>query len=74
MAITDAAEFAHLSRVEVAALGTSLDTIRSDVESSRGVRDADYVRRMILAQRACEAVARLTLLVSRRRSTWLIGT
>ncbi|MBJ7290387.1 acyl-CoA desaturase, partial [Williamsia sp.] len=59
---------------QVDALGASLDAIRADIESSRGIRDADYIRRTILAQRAGEVIARLILLASRRRSTWLVGT
>ncbi|MCZ4550726.1 fatty acid desaturase family protein [Gordonia rubripertincta] len=74
MAITDIAQFAHLTDVDVKALGDELDSIRSDVEDDRGVRDARYIRRTIALQRGLEVCARATLLCSRRRPLWLLGT
>ena len=47
MAITDVAQYAHLSREDIDALGAELDTIRQDIEESRGERDATYIRRAI---------------------------
>ncbi len=73
MAITDAAEFAHLSDAEVTALGAALDDIRADTEAARGTSDARYIRRAIIGQRVCEAAGRLTLLASSRRSMRLAG-
>ncbi|ORM24287.1 acyl-CoA desaturase [Williamsia sp. 1135] len=74
MAITDIAQFAHLTDVDVKALGDELDSIRSDVEDDRGVRDARYIRRTIALQRGLEVCARATLTGSRRRPLWLLGT
>ncbi|WP_207838719.1 fatty acid desaturase family protein [Williamsia soli] len=74
MAITDIAQFAHLTDMDVKALGDELDSIRSDIEDDRGVRDARYIRRAIALQRGLEVCARATLMGSRRRPLWLLGT
>ncbi len=74
MAISDVAEFAHLTRSQVVAVGAALDGIRADVEERRGIDDARYIRRAIAAQRACEVAGRLALLVPGRRPMWLLGT
>ena len=65
MAIADVAQYAHLSETEMAALGAELDTIRRDIEESRGARDATYIRRTIAFQRTLEAAARLLIAASR---------
>ena len=54
MAITDVAQYAHLSKTEMQALGAELDTIRRDIEESRGAHDATYIRRTIAFQRTLE--------------------
>ncbi|MGO3328520.1 fatty acid desaturase family protein, partial [Gordonia sp. (in: high G+C Gram-positive bacteria)] len=59
---------------DVDALGAELDALRREVESSRGERDATYLRRTIRAQRTLEIVGRAALLGSRRRSLWWLGT
>jgi fatty acid desaturase len=74
MAITDVAEYAHLSRTDIDALGAELDAIRRDIEDSLGERDAAYIRRIIRLQRVLEAAARLVILASRSRTGWLLGT
>src|ERR1700733_5087877 len=74
MAIADVARYAHLSQSDITALGEELDAIRRDIEDSRGVRDAVYIRRTILFQRTLEAVARLLIWTSRSRFSWLLGT
>ena len=51
-----------------------LDTIRAEVESSRGARDAAYIRRTILFQRTLDAAARLLIFGTRSRAGWLLGT
>ncbi|MEV6323762.1 fatty acid desaturase [Nocardia sp. NPDC051787] len=74
MAITDIKAFAHLTESDIEALREALDSIRRDVEQSRGHRDAAYIRRAITAQRALEVAGRATLFASRRRGAWLLGT
>ncbi|GAB2628297.1 acyl-CoA desaturase [Prescottella soli] len=74
MAITDIKEFAHLTDVDIEALGHELDAIRRDVEESRGVRDARYIRRTIRLQRSLELGARVALFGGRRRPVWAVGT
>ncbi|MFD7008391.1 fatty acid desaturase family protein [Rhodococcus jostii] len=74
MAITDIKEFAHLTEADIESLGRELDGIRLDVEDSRGVRDARYIRRAIRAQRLLELGGRLALFGSRYRPAWFAGT
>ncbi|MBA8960253.1 fatty acid desaturase [Rhodococcus percolatus] len=74
MAITDIKEFAHLTEADIESLGRELDAIRLDVEDSRGVRDARYIRRAIRAQRLLELGGRVALFGSRYRPAWLAGT
>ncbi|WP_418005389.1 fatty acid desaturase family protein [Mycobacterium sp. PDNC021] len=73
MAVTDVPEFVHLTEADIEALGNELDAIRQDIEESRGVRDARYIRRTIAAQRALEVAGRLLLLRSSKRSFWWAG-
>ena len=74
MAITDVPEFAHLSDADIESLAVELDSIRMDIEDSRGERDARYIRRTIAAQRALEVAGRVMLAASSRRSAWWAGT
>ncbi|MGN5235633.1 MULTISPECIES: fatty acid desaturase [unclassified Rhodococcus (in: high G+C Gram-positive bacteria)] len=74
MAISDIREFAHLTDADVEALGREFDAIRTDIERSRGVRDARYIHNTIRLQRALEVVGRLALFRSRERTWWLLGT
>ena len=74
MAITDIAEYAHLTEADIEALGSELDTIRRDIEDSRGARDAAYIRRTIAVQRTLDVVARLIIWGSRSRAGWVLGT
>ncbi len=74
MAITDIKQFTHLTDADVEALGRELDAIRRDVEESRGIRDAKYIRRTIRFQRALEIAGRLTLFGSKYRPAWIAGT
>ncbi len=73
MAVTDVPEFTHLTEADIEALGVELDAIRQDIEESRGVRDARYIRRTIAAQRALEVAGRLLLLRSSKRAYWWAG-
>src|SRR6202022_2337225 len=74
MAITEVPEYAHLSDADVAALAAELDTIRCDIEESRGSKDREYIRRAIAFQRGLEVAARLTILASKTRVGWTTGT
>ncbi|CAM2938433.1 acyl-CoA desaturase [Prescottella defluvii] len=74
MAITDITEFAHLTDADIDALGRELDAIRRDVEESRGVRDARYIRRTIRLQRSLELAGRAALFAGRRKPAWVAGT
>ncbi|MEB3062056.1 MULTISPECIES: fatty acid desaturase family protein [Mycolicibacter] len=73
MAVTDVEVFAHLTDADVENLAAELDAIRSDVEQSRGERDARYIRRTIAAQRALEVTGRVLLAASSRRSARWAG-
>ena len=74
MAITDVAQYAYLSKSDIEALGDELDTIRRDVEESRGAHDATYIRRTIAFQRTLELGARLLIAASRSKGGWILGT
>jgi NADPH-dependent stearoyl-CoA 9-desaturase len=73
MAISDIAEYAHLSGDDVVALGKELDDIRRDVEDSRGERDRVYIRRVIAFQRFLEVAGRLSIAVGKSRRGWAVG-
>jgi linoleoyl-CoA desaturase len=65
---------AGLCPADVEALGRELDAIRQDVLDDRGERDADYIRRVIGAQRRLELAGRGLLLASRFPPAWVLGT
>ena len=73
MAITDIKEYAHLTPEDVEALARELDAIRTDIEESRGERDARYIRRAIQLQRALAAGGRIALFASRNKVAWVGG-
>jgi NADPH-dependent stearoyl-CoA 9-desaturase len=74
MAITDVKQYAHLRAEDVEALGHELDTIRADIEESRGERDARYIRRSVQLQRALVVGARIVLMASHNKYAWAAGT
>ncbi len=74
MAITDVAEYAHLSATELEALAVDLDAIRRDIEDSRGASDRAYIQRAIAFQRCLDLAARLVIGGSRSRTGWAVGT
>lgn len=74
MAITDVAQYAHLSETDIETLAAELDTIRRDTEESLGATDATYIRRTIAFQRAFEAGARLLIATSRSKAGWFAGS
>jgi len=67
MAITDIKRYAHLTEADVEALTRELDAIRTDIEESRGERDARYIRRTIQLQRSLAAGGRVALFASHNK-------
>ena len=65
---------AHLTPEDIENLGRELDAIREQVITSRGERDAAYIRRVIDVQRALEVGGRGVLLFSLFPPAWLLGT
>ncbi len=74
MAITEIAEYAHLSRTDLEELAAALEAIRRDIESSRGASDRAYIKRAIAFHRALEVAARLVIGTSKGRLGWAVGT
>jgi len=74
MAITDIKEYTHLTPEDVAELERELDAIRTDIEESRGERDARYIRRAIQLQRGLAVGGRIALFKSRNKFAWAAGT
>jgi len=74
VAIRDIAAYTHLSQRDIDAFGAELDAIRSDVEDSLGVKDAAYIRHVIVFQRVLDVVARLLIVGWRSRLGWSVGT
>ena len=74
MAISDIKEYAHLTPEDVEELGRELDAIRTDIEESRGEKDARYIRRTIQLQRGLAAAGRIVLFASKNKLAWTAGT
>ena len=74
MAITDIAEYAHLSEADLESLKAELDAIRRDIETSRGEKDRAYIRRVISFQRFLDFAARLTIAGTSGKFGWMLGT
>ena len=74
MAITDIKQYTHLTQEDIEQLGRELDAIRTDIEESRGERDARYVRRTIQLQRGLAAGGRIALFASKNKIAWVAGT
>lgn len=74
LTIRDIAAYAKLSRADIDAIGTEFDTIRRDIEESLGARDAAYIRRTIVFQRALDVAARLLITGARSKAGVLAGT
>ena len=55
---------AHLTAEDIEQMGRELDAIREQVVSSRGERDAKYIRTVIDVQRKLEIGSRAVLLFS----------
>src|ERR1700760_3709755 len=74
MAITEVAEYAHLSIADLEALAVELDAIRLDIENSLGAKDRVYIQRTIAVQRCLDLAARIVIGASRTRTGWAFGT
>lgn len=74
MAITDVAEYAHLSVADLEALAADLEAIRTDVEDSLGAKDGAYIRRTIAFQRVLEIASRLVIGLGKGKVGWMLGT
>jgi NADPH-dependent stearoyl-CoA 9-desaturase len=74
MAITEVAEYAHLSAADIEALAVELDGIRLDIEDSLGAKDRAYIQRTIVVQRCLDLAARVVIGASRTRTGWALGT
>ncbi|KAA0114109.1 acyl-CoA desaturase [Mycolicibacterium sp. P9-22] len=74
MAITDIKAYAHLTPADIEELERELDSIRTEVEESRGENDARYIRRAIQLQRALAVGGRIALFNSRNKFAWAAGT
>ena len=74
MAISDVAEYAHLSASDLDAFAAALDDIRRDVEDSRGSKDRAYIRRTIAFQRMLDVASRLVIAGTKSRRGWWLGT
>lgn len=73
MAITDVAAYSHLSDTDIESLRVELDTIRRDVEHSRGERDARYIRRTVQAQRLIEVGSRAMIFGAKSKMGLALG-
>ena len=65
---------AHLTDDDIENLGRELDAIREQIISSRGERDAAYIRTVIDGQRKLELSSRAILLFSLFPPAWIVGT
>jgi NADPH-dependent stearoyl-CoA 9-desaturase len=74
MAIADITKYAHLSTADAEAIAVELDSIRFDVEQSRGAKDRAYIEGAITLQRCLDVAARITIAASQSRTGWAIGT
>src|SRR5574340_613444 len=63
-----------LTPKQVEEFGRELDAIRQRVIDDLGQRDADYIRRIIKAQRALEVGGRVLLFAGILPPAWLAGT
>ena len=74
MAITDVPEYAHLSDDDLDGLAAELESIRGDIEASRGAEDRKYIKRAIAFHRCFEIAARLIIAGTSGRFGWSAGT
>jgi NADPH-dependent stearoyl-CoA 9-desaturase len=64
----------HLTPEQIEALGAELDALRAEVMDSLGEADAEYIHRVIRAQRGLEIAGRGALIFSLFPPAWVLGT
>jgi fatty acid desaturase len=72
--MTTSTPMPRLTAEQVDAFGRELDAIRERVTADLGQRDADYIRRVVKAQRGLEFAGRGLLFFSLLPPAWLAGT
>src|ERR1700712_1211130 len=65
---------AHLTKAQLDQLAVELDAIYDEVRDDLGQRDADYIHKVIRAQRMLEVGGRAALFASLFPPAWLLGT
>ena len=64
----------QLTDEQIEQLGHEIDAIREEVMNDLGQEDANYIRRVVRAQRACEVGGRGLLMAGILPPAWLAGT
>ncbi len=64
----------RLTPEQIEELGREFDELHEQIKASLGDRDARYIRSMIALQRRLALIGRLTLVGSRWRTPWAIGS
>ena len=64
----------QLTDKQIEELGHEIDAIREEVMNDLGQEDANYIRRLVRVQRACEAGGRGLLMAGILPPAWLAGT
>ena len=65
---------ADLTPEQLEAFGQELDAIRAGIVAERGERDADYINKVIRAQRGLEVAGRGMLFLGLLPPAWIGGT
>jgi len=64
----------RLSDEQIEAIGRELDELHEQIKADLGNRDSTYIRSVIAMQRRLALLGRATLLASRWRAPWALGT
>src|SRR5947209_1996862 len=64
----------RLTSEQIEEIGRQFDELHEQVKADLGDRDARYIRSMIALQRRLALIGRLTLIASRWRTPWAIGS
>ncbi|MCS4489475.1 acyl-CoA desaturase [Corynebacterium sp. ES2794-CONJ1] len=74
MAIDNIQAYAHLSDDDIIDIGHKFDSVKKDIMSDLGPKDAAYIKRLIRIQRGLEVAGRISLLFPRKKPLWWAGT